>query len=308
MVQIKIKHEPVPEKEEKEEKREREIQRFKIGISALDSGLEGGIPFGSWVVISGEPGTGKTILTQHAVKSAIDQNFNVVVVSTELKKWEWMEQVRSLGLAIPESAVIRLDDIVNYTVRKGDEKRLEIELDTSKLGSANVIFIDIHTLSSIAKMLTHREEERKKWYSYLDTTTLSSSIELALRAFARDESRSPSIKTPTLLVVDSLSMFYLRAPSMSAKYLLDLSIRFKRYSTVGLFTAQYAMTTRSTFGFRLEHIADGVFHFWMENVETAKEIRRYMIIKKMRMTDHSTTAFLVKIVKGTGMILEPLKR
>ena len=63
------------------------------------------------------------------------------------------------------------------------------------------------------------------------------------------------------------------------------------------------MTTRSTFGFGLEHIADGVFHLWMEDVESTREVKRYMIIKKMRMTSHRRTAFRVDIVPGRGIVL-----
>ena len=62
----------------------------------------------------------------------------------------------------------------------------------------------------------------------------------------------------------------------------------------------------STFGFGLEHIADGILHMWMENVEEAKEVRRYMIIKKMRMTNHYRGAYRVDIIPGQGLTLVPL--
>jgi KaiC/GvpD/RAD55 family RecA-like ATPase len=60
----------------------------------------------------------------------------------------------------------------------------------------------------------------------------------------------------------------------------------------------------STYGFGLEHIADGTIHMWMDEVEAAKEIRRWLIIKKMRMTNHATRAFRVRIEPGKGMALE----
>ncbi|MEM4924511.1 MAG: ATPase domain-containing protein, partial [Ignisphaera sp.] len=88
-VRAYIKEEPEIEKEEVEKK---VVQRFRTGIQKLDEALEGGIPYGSWVLISGEPGTGKTVLTQHAVQSAINQGWGAIVVSTELRKWEWMTQ------------------------------------------------------------------------------------------------------------------------------------------------------------------------------------------------------------------------
>ncbi|NPB00333.1 MAG: recombinase RecA, partial [Crenarchaeota archaeon] len=38
------------------------MQRVPFGIDKLDEALEGGVPKGSWVVIGGEPGTGKSIM------------------------------------------------------------------------------------------------------------------------------------------------------------------------------------------------------------------------------------------------------
>jgi KaiC. len=45
---------------------------------------------------------------------------------------------------------------------------------------------------------------------------------------------------------------------------------------------------------------------WMDEMETAKEVRRWLIIKKMRMTNHATKAFKVRIETGRGIILEPI--
>ena len=38
---------------------EKEVTRVSTGIPELDKALEGGVPKGSWVAITGEPGTGK---------------------------------------------------------------------------------------------------------------------------------------------------------------------------------------------------------------------------------------------------------
>ncbi|MEM4933898.1 MAG: ATPase domain-containing protein, partial [Desulfurococcaceae archaeon] len=90
-------------------------------------------------------------------------------------------------------------------------------------------------------------------------------------------------------------------------YSYDLKIATHRENVTAYLVSQYAMTTRSTFGFGLEHIADGVFHLWMEDVESTREVRRYMIIKKMRMTNHKKTAFKLDIVPGKGVVLSELK-
>jgi KaiC/GvpD/RAD55 family RecA-like ATPase len=94
---------------------------------------------------------------------------------------------------------------------------------------------------------------------------------------------------------------------MARKYSYELKIATHRENVTAYLVSQYAMTTKSTFGFGLEHIADGVLHLWMEDVESSKEVRRYMIVKKMRMTNHARTAFKLDIVPGRGVVLEKLR-
>ena len=60
-------------------------------------------------------------------------------------------------------------------------------------------------------------------------------------------------------------------------------------------------TTEMSFRFGLEHIADGIIHMWMDNVT---EVRRWLIIKKMRMTNHAKKAYRVDIHPGKGLELE----
>ncbi|MEM4619073.1 MAG: ATPase domain-containing protein [Ignisphaera sp.] len=302
-----IREEPEVKREEVEKKT---IQRFKTGIQKLDEAIEGGIPYGSWVLVSGEPGTGKTVLTQHAVQSAINQGWGAIVVSTELRKWEWVAQCKSLGIQIDEQSIIKLEDLVEYRVTRSKEGEEEFEITYAfdKVPSNfKIMFIDVYTLSYLAKMKRRQDEtsgKKGKWYSYLDSSVLSLGIELGMRAFSKDPSKDLEPKIPMLIVIDSLSMFYLKAPSMAGKIALDIALRFKKYNTVGLLTSQYAWTTKTTYGARVEHVVDGVIYMWMDNVESSKEIRRYLIIKKMRMTQHALKAFRVYIEKNKGLVLE----
>jgi KaiC/GvpD/RAD55 family RecA-like ATPase len=69
------------------------------------------------------------------------------------------------------------------------------------------------------------------------------------------------------LVIDSISAFWADKPVMARKYSYDLKIALHRENVTAYLVSQYAMTTKSTFGFGLEHIADGVLHLWMDDVE-----------------------------------------
>ena len=41
-------------------------------------------------------------------------------------------------------------------------------------------------------------------------------------------------------------------------------------------------------------------------METTREIKRYLIVKKMRMTNHTRTAFKLNITPGKGIVLEKI--
>jgi KaiC/GvpD/RAD55 family RecA-like ATPase len=291
-ITIKV-EEPQPTQEEGEE-----LQRLPIGIEALDKAMEGGIPLGSWVVITGEPGTGKTVLTQHAVKSAVSNGFRVIVVSTEMRLWEWRQQAKELGL-LPDIKIHKFNDIfdINWSTGKVVIKNRD----------ARIVFIDVYNLSQVAKLLRAQEKQEKstpRWYSYLDSQVLSSALDVVINeVFSEKVGDKYRLNSRVLLVIDSISMFYVKAPTLAAKVALDLSLRLKNPKTVALLTAQYAQTTKSTFGFRVEHIADGVIHMWMDPVEKYKEVRRYLIIKKMRATNHSLRAFRIDIQPRKGIVV-----
>jgi KaiC/GvpD/RAD55 family RecA-like ATPase len=42
---------------------------------------------------------------------------------------------------------------------------------------------------------------------------------------------------------------------------------------------------------------------WMDNVTEVKEVRRWLIVKKMRMTNHAKKAFKVDVQPGKGIVL-----
>ncbi|PIN85315.1 MAG: hypothetical protein COV47_02855 [Candidatus Diapherotrites archaeon CG11_big_fil_rev_8_21_14_0_20_37_9] len=64
--------------------RQYEVKRIKSGIPGLDEMMGGGIPKGNLVVISGDPGSGKTLMCwQFLWKGATKYNDNAVYVSLE---------------------------------------------------------------------------------------------------------------------------------------------------------------------------------------------------------------------------------
>ena len=57
------------------------VERLSTGIAGLDALIEGGIPKGSTVLIAGNPGSGKTVLTAHFLYAGLIKNENGIYVS-----------------------------------------------------------------------------------------------------------------------------------------------------------------------------------------------------------------------------------
>jgi len=276
------------------------VFRVSTGIRELDEALEGGIPKGSWVAITGEPGTGKSILCMHFAWAGLLAGDPVVYVTTEA---EFRDVVRQAKMFNMDFESHRIHDISSRE-EPGE--------------TPEIVVIDIFGLLKIARQLTEsyeftsgegvKEAVKKRRFAALDIQTLIAAIHEAYRILGvLREGKARSPYRHVRLIIDSMSAFWADKPAMARKYSYDLKIATHRENVTAYLVSQYAMTTRSTFGFGLEHIADGVFHLWMENVEETREVRRYMIIKKMRMTNHAKTAFKLDIIPGRGVVLEHIK-
>lgn len=267
------------------------IHRISTGVSELDRALEGGIPKGSWVAITGEPGTGKSILCMHFAWAGIKAGDPVVYVTTEAEFRDVLKQAKMFGMDFEQYRILDISSSKQY----------------QEANPPHIVVIDIFGLLKIARQISSTDEEGKKRFHYaLSIETLIASINEAYKILGvlREGSKTP--QKHVRLIIDSISAFWADKPAMARRYSYDLKVATHRENVTAYLVSQYAMTTKSTFGFGLEHIADGVFHLWMDDVEKTKEVKRYMIIKKMRMTNHVRKAFLVEIEPGKGFVLTPL--
>lgn len=101
------------------------------------------------------------------------------------------------------------------------------------------------------------------------------------------------------LVIDSMSAFWLDKPAMARKYSYHIKRVLYRWDFTALLTSQYAVTTSLGFGFGIEHVADGIIRFRKSIVRG--ELKRYVIVEKMRQTEHSSRMYEIEIVDGVGM-------
>ncbi|HIQ30466.1 MAG TPA: KaiC domain-containing protein [Candidatus Caldiarchaeum subterraneum] len=104
------------------------------------------------------------------------------------------------------------------------------------------------------------------------------------------------------IVIDSLSAFWLDKPAMARRYSYYVKKILSKWDFTVVATSQYAITTSDAFGFGIEHIADGVIRF--RRAIRNGYLRRYIIIEKMRQTNHSTRVHEITIQHGKGIVVK----
>ncbi len=105
----------------------------------------------------------------------------------------------------------------------------------------------------------------------------------------------------TRLIVDSMSAFWLDKPAMARKMSYYVKRILYKWDMTALLVSQFAITTLTAFGFGLEHVADGIIRF--KKIVSKGVIRRFILVEKMRQTNHDLTAHEIIIKPREGMIV-----
>ena len=263
------------------------IVREQFGVEALDSALEGGVPRGTWILATGEPGVGKSILAMHFAWAGLQGGEPVIYVTTESSFKDIVRQADQFNMRFMDYRPVNLVDAL--------AGRIGV-----KPGEVSLVVIDLFGLYKQFREMVKASEEGRKPSRALSIEVLEASVAKAYELLGFEEGR-PS--EPTRLVIDSMTAFWADKPAMARAFSYRLRQALYRQNITALLTSQYAPTTEMSFGFGLEHIADGIIHMWMDNVTEAKEVRRWLIIKKMRMTNHSKKTYRVDIQPNRGIVL-----
>ena len=108
------------------------IDRLSIGIPELDNMLAGGIPVGFTVAVTGEPGTGKTILCIHFIAEGICEGDKCVYVTTEESRESIIMQASQFGFDFSKS--IRENNLVLIDALMGLKDKWSLQsLDVEEL-------------------------------------------------------------------------------------------------------------------------------------------------------------------------------
>ncbi|MGC8543491.1 MAG: RAD55 family ATPase, partial [Vulcanisaeta sp.] len=163
-----------------------EIRRISLGVDWLDLALLGGVPRGNWLLVTGEPGVGKSVLTIQAAGANVDA-MPVVYVSTETRFFDVVRQARQFNIDLSDA--ISLADVLAGKVK--DVK-------------TNLVVIDLFGLArQYRELLKASEEEgegKAKAKSPLSMEVVMASIERAYEVLGVSE--EGRVAKDVLVIID----------------------------------------------------------------------------------------------------------
>ncbi len=113
-----------------------QIERLSTGVPELDKMLAGGIPRGFFIAVTGEPGTGKTILCLHFIWQGIKENDKCIYVTTEESRESIIRQAAQFQMDFQSALSNKNLIIIDALMSTGDPwslKTLDIEELVSKI-------------------------------------------------------------------------------------------------------------------------------------------------------------------------------
>lgn len=136
------------------------LSRISTGVLGLDPLIEGGIPKGFNVLIAGNPGTGKTVLSSHFLYSGLQSDENGIYVSFSESRIQFLTNTARFGMKFDEyesSQKFLFLDLTAVT-KNGMQEALEEILSSARELNAKRIVID--SLSTIFQSFGDMNEAR----------------------------------------------------------------------------------------------------------------------------------------------------
>lgn len=119
-----------------------EFERVKTGVAGLDDMMNGGIPRGNLVVLSGDPGSGKTVLCWQYIYTGITQ-FNEAAVYVSLEESEETIYEGALEFGWDLKKLVKEGKLIIITLELYDFERLKAAIeDNVKVIKAKRVVID----------------------------------------------------------------------------------------------------------------------------------------------------------------------
>ncbi|MEM2878881.1 MAG: ATPase domain-containing protein [Candidatus Hadarchaeales archaeon] len=246
------------------------------GIKGFDELLERGVPKGSSIIVSGGPGTGKTIFCLQLTYNIAKEGKDCVYLSLEEAPERLKSHMEDFGFDIEE--IKRTNDTIYLKAGKGRVALRRLE--------------PISIARSVEALL-----EKATGRLTIDTAAVLDML--------------PGDMKPTLVVMDSISAMATAFSGRVEQYRIYIEQLFRYFEKINVTSFLITETNEAPFKVSKEGVeeflADGiiVFYYIADHQETYRV--RGIEILKLRGAKHSTHLVQMEITKN-GIIVHPWNR
>jgi circadian clock protein KaiC len=235
-------------------------ERVATGLAGLDPLIEGGFPKGRSILITGEPGTGKSIFALQFLVEGLNRNEKCIFVTADESPMDVLEQAASMGWDLEphvenkELAILNAGAYLSSLSGPGKERHIDVQKAVSDLaGFANQLGAQRLVLDPAGPFVLLRDSAIR----------IQDQIRLLIKML-----RS-SVQTTNVLTSYAVPRTGERTMHGMEEYLVAGAIV-------------------------LEMI-------WKDG-----ELARSLIVEKMRCTNVKPTQLEFDIVKGQGIVIQPM--
>src|SRR5688500_18449298 len=138
------------------------MKRISTGISGLDSLIEGGIHTGFTILVAGNPGTGKTILTSHFLYEGLQKGESTIYVSFSESKSQYYANTERFDMGFKKSENGDKNTFTFLDFTSVGKEGMQVALDEllSVIQETYVTRIVIDSFSAIAQAFDNQNEAR----------------------------------------------------------------------------------------------------------------------------------------------------
>jgi len=247
------------------------VDRVSTGISEFDAMVDGGFPRGSTVLLTGQPGTGKSIFALQFICNGIKQGENGIYIYAESHVDSLKAQAKEMGFDLEQLQRDGKLILINIPlVKKKFDILYAVQEARDRIDAKRVVFDSLATFAVNLDLFTIPQAYSGNVAS---SVTVGSKTDEMYKAW--DEDKAPKDNQEKKVIYSHQKrLIYLIIETLRGLGTTNLLITFSgdnnRISTDGI----------------SEFIADGIVVFYNELIGS-KHIRT-MTILKMRTTDHST--------------------
>jgi circadian clock protein KaiC len=135
-----------------------QIERIPTGIEGLDTNLHGGLPQGSITLVSGTPGTGKTIVCFQYIFTGLKQNEKCLYLASDERVGNLLRQAKELGFDFQPYIEEGLLTFKYLDLDRGDIHR-DIEEDVRTGGYQRVVLDSLTPVSEMPVWMVNKGSE-----------------------------------------------------------------------------------------------------------------------------------------------------